>query len=99
MHNEQRKLCWALKDELYSCLNVNNEDYAKCRVELKKLEQKCPETWVTRFVDKRKFDKKQAETPTTIIEDSDKTREKINWEKWMKTELGTYETPTQKHMT
>jgi hypothetical protein len=77
MHNEQRKLCWALKDELYSCLNMNNEEYTKCRVELSKLQKNCPESWVTRFVDKRKFDKSREREPTTIIEDSEVTRKKL----------------------
>lgn len=52
----QREMCWLLRDQLYECLENNNEDLEACSVPYKKLIDTCPASWTKRFIEKRKYD-------------------------------------------
>jgi len=61
MKKEEREACWQAKDVLFQCLDQNKEDIKQCEVEYLKLKNLCPESWVSRFIGKRKFDSEKDE--------------------------------------
>lgn len=59
MKKEEREACWKAKELLFECLDQNKEDISKCEIEFMKLQNLCPESWVNRFIGKRKFDREK----------------------------------------
>jgi hypothetical protein len=52
----QREICWQFRDQLYACLEQNNEQLEECPIEHKRLVDACPPSWTKRFINKRKYD-------------------------------------------
>ena len=59
MKKEEREVCWASKEVLFACLDQSKDDVKKCEAEFMKLKELCPDSWVKRFIGKRKFDKEK----------------------------------------
>ncbi|NWJ06609.1 COA6 factor, partial [Crypturellus undulatus] len=52
---EERKACWGARDELWECLERNNEDAAKCQHLRLSFESKCPQQWIKYFDRRRDY--------------------------------------------
>ncbi|XP_071080542.1 cytochrome c oxidase assembly factor 6 homolog [Haliotis cracherodii] len=54
-NQEARKLCWAARDEYWTCLEKSNEDVSKCQKSRKLFEEGCTRTWVKYFDRRRDY--------------------------------------------
>ena len=43
---EERKKCWDSKDEYWNCMDKNNNDNSKCKIERAEYENNCIKQWV-----------------------------------------------------
>nr|XP_055046828.1 cytochrome c oxidase assembly factor 6 homolog [Misgurnus anguillicaudatus]XP_055046829.1 cytochrome c oxidase assembly factor 6 homolog [Misgurnus anguillicaudatus]XP_055046830.1 cytochrome c oxidase assembly factor 6 homolog [Misgurnus anguillicaudatus]XP_055046831.1 cytochrome c oxidase assembly factor 6 homolog [Misgurnus anguillicaudatus] len=51
----ERKACWGARDDLWKCLDVNQDETSACGKQLKEFESKCPAQWVKYFSKRRDF--------------------------------------------
>ncbi|XP_040886161.1 cytochrome c oxidase assembly factor 6 homolog isoform X2 [Toxotes jaculatrix] len=51
----QRKACWEARDQLWKCLDDNEDKAASCQNFQKEFEAKCPAQWVKYFIKRRDF--------------------------------------------
>lgn len=52
-----RKVCHEARDLFFECIDSNNGDQKKCRLEWKNFEKNCPASWVAHFLRKHKFER------------------------------------------
>jgi len=52
---DERKKCWAARDEFWQCLVDNNEDASKCAKLRTQYEGSCTKTWVKYFDRRRDY--------------------------------------------
>ncbi|XP_017293695.1 cytochrome c oxidase assembly factor 6 homolog [Kryptolebias marmoratus] len=61
----ERKACWEARDQLWLCLDNNNDKIESCQKFQSDFEAKCPAQWVKYFTKRRSFlkykDKMEAE--------------------------------------
>ncbi|XP_028810996.1 cytochrome c oxidase assembly factor 6 homolog [Denticeps clupeoides] len=54
-NKEQRRACWAARDDLWKCLDGGQDDAEACRPFQQRFESSCPAQWVRYFVKRRDF--------------------------------------------
>ncbi|XP_023673588.2 cytochrome c oxidase assembly factor 6 homolog [Paramormyrops kingsleyae] len=54
-NSAQRRACWAARDDLWKCLEENNENSAPCETLRRTFEDSCPAQWVKYFSRRRDF--------------------------------------------
>lgn len=52
---EERKACWAARDEFWRCLDTHTEDAPRCEKLRRSFESLCPQQWVKYFDKRRDF--------------------------------------------
>uniref|UniRef100_A0A803YEM0 Cytochrome c oxidase assembly factor 6 homolog n=2 Tax=Meleagris gallopavo TaxID=9103 RepID=A0A803YEM0_MELGA len=52
---EERKACWAARDEFWRCLDGHTEDAPQCEKLRRSFESLCPQQWVKYFDKRRDF--------------------------------------------
>ncbi|NXX78553.1 COA6 factor, partial [Urocolius indicus] len=52
---EERKACWAARDEFWQCLDRHDDDAGKCEKLRAAFESLCPALWVKHFDKRRDF--------------------------------------------
>ncbi|XP_042665529.1 cytochrome c oxidase assembly factor 6 homolog [Centrocercus urophasianus] len=52
---EERKACWAARDEFWRCLDGHTEDAPRCEKLRRSFESLCPQQWVKYFDKRRDF--------------------------------------------
>lgn len=50
-----RTKCWAARDELWTCLDKNNDEAKVCKSYRAMFEKECPDQWVLHFDRKRDY--------------------------------------------
>ncbi|KAI7792134.1 cytochrome c oxidase assembly factor 6 homolog [Triplophysa rosa] len=53
--SSERKACWGARDELWMCLDLNEDKTSACEKHQREFEAKCPAQWVKYFVKRRDF--------------------------------------------
>lgn len=51
---EERKACWAARDEFWRCLDTHTEDAPRCEKLRRSFESLCPQQWVSRAAGPRR---------------------------------------------
>ncbi|XP_043963861.1 cytochrome c oxidase assembly factor 6 homolog [Gambusia affinis] len=54
-NSAQRKACWDARDQLWQCLDDNNDKMQSCQQFQGDFETKCPAQWVKYFTKRRDF--------------------------------------------
>ncbi|KAK2883253.1 cytochrome c oxidase assembly factor 6 homolog [Channa argus] len=54
-NSAERKACWAARDQLWKCLDDNNDKVTSCQIFMNEFEAKCPAQWVKYFTKRRDF--------------------------------------------
>ncbi|KAK3544933.1 hypothetical protein QTP86_029218 [Hemibagrus guttatus] len=54
-NSKQRQACWGARDELWRCLDLNQDNTAACEKYRKEYEASCPAQWVKYFNKRRDF--------------------------------------------
>ncbi|KAM4615170.1 cytochrome c oxidase assembly factor 6 homolog [Polymixia lowei] len=51
----ERKVCWGARDDLWKCLDDNNDQASPCEKFQREFEVNCPAQWVKYFTKRRDF--------------------------------------------
>ncbi|XP_067110780.1 cytochrome c oxidase assembly factor 6 homolog [Osmerus mordax] len=54
-NSSERRACWGARDELWKCLDDNNDQASSCEKFQKEFEANCPTQWVKYFIKRRDF--------------------------------------------
>ncbi|KAK2858771.1 hypothetical protein Q5P01_003391 [Channa striata] len=54
-NSAERKACWDARDQLWKCLDDNNDQVKSCQRFMNEFETKCPAQWVKYFNKRRDF--------------------------------------------
>ncbi|XP_029016389.1 cytochrome c oxidase assembly factor 6 homolog isoform X2 [Betta splendens] len=71
----ERKVCWAARDQMWKCLDDNDDKAAPCQNFRKELEAKCPAQWVKYFMKRRDFLKYKEKLQTEGFASADGPKE------------------------
>ncbi|KAG5267823.1 hypothetical protein AALO_G00226200 [Alosa alosa] len=52
---EERRVCWAARDELWKCLDITKDNTEACKKFQEEFEKQCPAQWVRYFAKRRDF--------------------------------------------
>ncbi|XP_038851517.1 cytochrome c oxidase assembly factor 6 homolog [Salvelinus namaycush] len=74
-NSNQRKACWGVRDELWKCLDDNQDNASSCDKFQKEFEASCPAQWVKHFTKRRDFLKYKDKMQTEGFELADGPKE------------------------
>ncbi|KAM9407427.1 cytochrome c oxidase assembly factor 6 homolog isoform 2-T2 [Salvelinus alpinus] len=74
-NSNQRKACWGARDELWKCLDDNQDNASSCEKFQKEFEASCPAQWVKHFTKRRDFLKYKDKMQTEGFELADGPKE------------------------
>ncbi|XP_070977216.1 cytochrome c oxidase assembly factor 6 homolog [Oncorhynchus clarkii lewisi] len=74
-NSNQRKACWGARDELWKCLDDNQDNASSCEKFQKEFEASCPAQWVKHFTKRRDFLKYKDKMQTEGFEPADGPKE------------------------
>ncbi|KAJ8392216.1 hypothetical protein AAFF_G00077840 [Aldrovandia affinis] len=72
-NSDERRACWGARDELWKCLDDNQDNAAPCEKFRKGFEANCPAQWVKYFVKRRDFLKYKEKIQSEGFEPSDQS--------------------------
>ncbi|XP_051974031.1 cytochrome c oxidase assembly factor 6 homolog [Xyrauchen texanus] len=55
LNASERRACWGARDELWKCLDANQDSTSACEKYQQNFEAKCPAQWVKYFIKRRDF--------------------------------------------
>ncbi|MBN3306354.1 cytochrome c oxidase assembly factor 6 homolog [Amia ocellicauda] len=70
---EERRVCWRARDELWRCLDENEDKGTHCEKLRKQFESSCPAQWVKYFNKRRDFLKYKERIQTEGFEPVDQS--------------------------